>query len=212
MSEPKKSGVGTAADKANQIWGDLIPVVLFVFVYNVLRRFPEDRALFNPETSLYWATGALIIATAFLVGLKFIRKEPIPPFLIVTSLIVGGFGTLGIVLQDKTFIYYKPTIQNWFLAALIFGGFAFGRNIWKDMFKTVFDLPDFAWRTLAIRWGLFFIAMGIWNEILWRGFSEDVWANWKLGNMLVVLIFGVANTPYMLKHLQDEEAPVNASA
>ncbi|MEL7480595.1 MAG: septation protein IspZ [Pseudomonadota bacterium] len=210
MPDETKSGVGTAAEKANQIWGDLVPVVLFVLIYNVLRRFPEDNEWFNPETSLYWATGALILATGAIVGLKALKRQTIPPFLIVTSLIVGGFGTLGIVLQDKTFIYYKPTIQNLFLATLIFGGFLFGRNVWKDMFKTVFDLPDFAWRTLAIRWGLFFIAMAVWNEVLWRLFSEDVWANWKLGNMVIVVAFGAANTPYMLKHLEDNSEGAGA--
>lgn len=212
MTEKPASDIGRAADKANQIWGDLVPVVLFVVIYNVLRRFPEERALFNPETSLYWATAALIIATLGIVAHKVVKKLPVPPFLIVTSLIVGGFGTLGIVLQDKGFIYHKPTIQNFFLAALIFGGFLFGRNVWKDMFKTVFDLPDFAWRTLAIRWGLFFIAMGLWNEALVAWFSEDAWANWKLGNMGIVLLFGVLNTPYMLKHLQEETASTSVNA
>lgn len=202
-----KSDASVAADKASQIWTDLLPVVLFVVIYNILRRFPDDRALFNPETSLYWATAALIVVTGGIVGYKLYKRQPIPPFLIVTSLIVGGFGTLGIILQDKTFIYYKPTIQNWFLASLIFGGFLFGRNVWKDMFKTVFSLPDFAWKTLAIRWGLFFVAMGLWNEFLWRTFSEDVWANWKLGNMGIVLVFGLLNTPFMLKHLEDENEP-----
>lgn len=207
MTDRVKSGVGTAASKAGQIWGDLVPVLLFIVIYNVMRRFPDDRALFNPDTSLYWATGALVLATLGIVGMKLAQRQPVPPFLIVTALIVGGFGTLGIILQDKAFIYHKPTIQNLFLAALIFGGFLFGRNVWKDMFKTVFDLPDFAWRTLAIRWGLFFVAMAGWNELLLVMFSEDVWANWKFGNIFIVLAFGAANTPYMLKHLR-EEAPV----
>ena len=211
--KPDKSGAAVAADKVGQIWTDLAPVILFVLVYNVLRRFPDDKPLFNPETSLYWATGVLIVFTVGLVAYKLFKKQPIPPFLIVSSLIVGGFGTLGIVLQDKQFIYYKPTIQNWFLATLIFGGFLFGRNVWKDMFKTVFSLPDHAWKTLAIRWGLFFVGMGLWNEFLWRTFSEDVWANWKLGNMFIVVIFGALNTPFMLKHLEDDEqaAPEGAA-
>ncbi|MBU4568660.1 MAG: septation protein IspZ, partial [Alphaproteobacteria bacterium] len=104
-------------------------------------------------------------------------------------------------------------------------------------FSKVFDLPDFAWRTLAIRWGFFFIAMACWNEYLWRTYApgfetplvmagipvapagayqflgltfgakdaEDVWANWKLGNMLIVFVFGALNTPYTLKHLREPE-------
>ena len=35
--------------------------------------------------------------------------------------------------------------------------------------------------------------------------GEDVWANWKLGNMVITFIFGAANVPYTLKHLREPE-------
>ncbi len=239
----KNADLGTAADRANQIWGDLIPVIGFVLVYNLLRFIDVGVPLLSKENALYWATGVLIVLSVGVVGLKLIKGQKIPPFLIVSSLIVGGFGTLGILLQDKSFIYIKPTIQNLFLAAIIFGGFAMGRNVWRAMFKEVFDLPTRAWNTLATRWGLLFIAMAGWNEFLWRyyapGFenplvfagltiapagsyeffgltfgarnAEDVWANWKLGNMVIVFLFGLANVPYTLKHLgKGEKAAADA--
>jgi intracellular septation protein len=80
------------------------------------------------------------------------------------------------------------------------------------MFASVFDLPDAAWKTLALRWGLFFVAMALWNEYLWRNFSEDTWANWKLGNMVITFVFAAANVPYTLKHLraQDTDEPPSA--
>jgi len=200
-----KTDTEIAADKAGGLLGDLIPVMGFIIIYNVLRRFPgTDTGLFATDTALYWATGFLMLATGYFVISKKLRGEKIPPIMIITALIVGGFGTLGIALQSKTFLFIKPTIQNLFLASLIFGGLAFGKNLWKLMFQDVFDLPDFAWRTLAIRWGLLFIGMAAWNEFLWRNFSEDTWANWKLGNMVIVMAFGLAMTPYTLKHLRDE--------
>ena len=36
MSE-QKNDLGTAADKANQIWADLVPVIGFISVYNLMR-------------------------------------------------------------------------------------------------------------------------------------------------------------------------------
>lgn len=235
MNSTLKSGAATTADKAGQIWADLVPVVAFVLVYNVLRRLKLDSAWLNSDTALFWATGVLVALTLGFVAAKIVRREPVPLFMLVSSGIVGGFGLLGIVLQDKSFIYIKPTVQQLFLAALIFGSLAMGRNIWKVMFSSVFALPDKAWRTLAMRWGLYFVAMALWNEYLWRtyvpGFdapvvlaglpvapagvyqfagltfgakdAEDVWANWKLWNMGITLLFALANTPYMLKHLQD---------
>ena len=238
------SGAAKAADKANQLWSDLIPVIAFVAVYNGMRIAGLDTELFNKDTALYWATGVLVVLTLGFIALRLIRGQKVPLFMLVSSGIVGGFGILGIVLQEKSFIYIKPTIQQLFLASLIFGSLALGKNIWKVMFSQVFALPDFAWRTLAIRWGFYFVAMALWNEFLWRyyvpGFeeplkmagltlapageysflgltfgareAEDVWANWKLGNMVITVIWAIANTPYTLKHLQDDETEAETGA
>ena len=233
-------GIGTAADKANQIWGDFIPVIGFILTYNVFRRAELLGGLINKDTAIYWATGVLIVLMRGFLGKQIIERKPVSQMMVFSSAIVGGFGLIGILLQEKAFIYVKPTIQQIFMAGMIFIPLLFGKNLWKSLFSKVFDLPDFAWRTLAIRWGLFFIAMAVWNEYLWRTYApgfenplvlagipvapagsyeflgltfgaknaEDVWANWKLGNMVIVFIFGALNTPYTLKHLRtDDESP-----
>jgi intracellular septation protein len=74
------------------------------------------------------------------------------------------------------------------------------------------DMPDKAWRTLAIRWGLFFLAMAIWNEVLWRNFSETTWANWKLGNVGVTFVFIFANMPFIMKHMTPDATDETTSA
>ena len=241
MTEPSKD-LGVAADKANQIWGDLIPVIGFVVVYNIMRRVNLNDTWASKDTALYWATGVLIIATLWAVFGYLRRKQPVPLFLIFSAGIVGTFGLLGIVLQEKSFLYIKPTIQQLVLGGMILGSVAIGKNLWRVMFDKVFDMPEFAWRTMAIRWGLFFIVMAAWNEFVWRYFApgfdqplifaglqiapagsydflgltfgnrdaEDVWANWKLGNMVVTFIFAGLNTPYMLKHITvEEDQPAN---
>lgn len=231
------NGIGTAAGKANQIWGDFIPVIGFILTYNVFRRVELLDGLINKDTAIYWATGVLIVLMLGFLGKQIIERKPVSQMMVFSSAIVGGFGLIGILLQEKAFIYVKPTIQQIFMAGMIFIPLLFGKNLWKSLFSKVFDLPDFAWRTLAIRWGLFFIAMAVWNEYLWRmyapGFesplvlagipvapagsyeflgltfgaknAEDVWANWKLGNMVIVFLFGALNTPYTLKHLRTDE-------
>ncbi len=240
MSDPNpetKSGLDTAAGKANQLWGDLVPVIGFVLTYNILRRIEPGNALINKDTAIFWATGILLALTTCFIIYKLINKQKISPMLVVMSSIVGGFGLIGILLQEKGFIYVKPTVQQLFMAGLIFIPLMFGRNLWKVFFRDVFDLPDFAWNTLAIRWGFCFIAMALWNEYLWRTYApgfetplvlagipvapagtyeflgmtfgakdaEDVWANWKLPNMLIMVLFGALNVPYTLKHLREEK-------
>ena len=237
------NGIGTAADKANQIWGDFIPVIGFILTYNIFRRVELLGGLINKDTAIYWATGVLILLMLGFLAKQLIQRQPVSQMMVFSSAIVGGFGLIGILLQEKAFIYVKPTIQQLFMAGMIFIPLMFGKNLWRSLFAKVFDLPDFAWRTLAIRWGFFFVAMALWNEYLWRTFApgfetplvmagipvapagsyeflgltfgakdaEDVWANWKLGNMLIVLIFGAANTPYTLKHLREPETETAAA-
>ncbi|MBR9836193.1 MAG: intracellular septation protein A [Alphaproteobacteria bacterium] len=240
MSE-QKADLGVATDKANQIWNDLIPVIGFVLVYNVMRRVSFNETWASKDTALYWATGVLILATMWTVLGYVRRKQPVPLFLVFSAGIVGTFGLLGIILQEKSFLYIKPTIQQLVLGGMILGSVAIGKNLWRVMFQRVFDMPEYAWRTLAIRWGLFFIVMAAWNEFVWRYFApgfeqplhfagilvapagsydflgltfgsrdaEDVWANWKLGNMVITFIFGALNTPYMLKHIKPESMSKN---
>ncbi|MBY9065890.1 septation protein IspZ [Hyphomonas sp. WL0036] len=232
------NGIGTAAGKANQIWGDFVPVIGFILTYNIFRRVELFDGLINKDTAIYWATGVLIALMLGFLGKQIISRQPVSQMMLFSSAIVGGFGLIGILLQEKAFIYVKPTIQQIFMAGMIFIPLLFGKNLWKSLFSKVFDLPDFAWRTLAIRWGLFFLAMAVWNEYLWRTYApgfeaplvlagipvapagtyeflgltfgaknaEDVWANWKLGNMVIVFLFGALNTPYTLKHLREAEA------
>ena len=202
-----KSDLGTATEKAGNIWTELGPTLAFIVIYNVLLRFPEGDGLLTKDTALYWATGALIVMTLGVVIQKLVKGQKIPPFLLVSSTLIGAFGAAGILFQSKLFLFLKPTIINLVYASVIFGGLAVGRNIWKMLFHTVFELPDFAWKTLAIRWGLFFIAMAIWNEVLWRNYSEAVWANWKLGNIVITFLFALANTPYTLKYMQAPKEP-----
>ena len=67
-------------------------------------------------------------------------------------------------------------------------------------------LSEEAWRTLSIRWGLFFLAMAVLNEIVWRTQTTDTWVNFKVFGLLpLTLVFALANAPFMARHMQDEE-------
>lgn len=192
---------------AGNIWGELWPVLAFLVIYNVMRRFPDGEGLFVPDTALYWATGILMAGMAWEVGTRLLRGRTVSPLLLMSAGMVGLFGTLGILLQSKAFLLHKPTIINLIFAAIIFGGLMTGRNFWKMMFDGVLSLPAFAWHRLAICWGIYFVAMAGWNELLVATVSEDAWANWKLGNMGIGLVFAMSLAPYMLKHtIADEGA------
>lgn len=199
MSTEKRKFI-SAGEGANAVWSELGPSILFVVVYNILIRAPEGGGLFAQEKALYWATGLLIAVTFGIITTKKLRGNKIPPFLLISSSALGIFGMIGIIWQSKTLLFVLPTIVNCLYASLIFGGLMVKRNIWKMLFGTLLDIPDHVWRTLAIRWGCFFIVLAVWNEFLWRTYSEAVWANWKLGNIFIVAAFGLAQLPLTLKY------------
>lgn len=194
-----EGGRAQVSDGAAGLWGELWPVLSFLVVYNVMRRFPEGDGWFTPDRALYWATGILMIGMSYEVGKRLLRQEKISPLLLMSTGMVVIFGFLGIVF-GKGFFFHKPTVINLTFAAIIFGGMMTGRNLWKIMFEGLFSLPDFAWKRLATCWGIYFIAMAGWNEILVATVSEDVWANWKLGNLVIGLVFAVSLVPYTMKH------------
>ncbi len=168
QTSPDESG---PAKNATSLWAELGPAVSFILTYTLMGRFlPEGEGPFSRDTAIFWATGALMATTAFVIVTRLMQGKRIPPMLIVSGSIVGFFGVLTIAMQQEAFAYVKPTIINSLFAIAIFGGLAVGRNVWEMMLDHVFDLPRFAWDTLAIRWGLYFVFLAILNEFLWRYF------------------------------------------
>src|SRR6202000_3364148 len=96
-----------------------------------------------------------------------------PIMAIVTGIIGLVCGTLTLVLHDETFIKVKPTIIYSLFALVLGGGLLFGRSFIAVLFDQVFNLTPQGWRILTLRWALFFVAMAILNEFVWRTQSTD---------------------------------------
>ena len=81
-----------------------------------------------------------------------------------------------------------------------------GRSYIKLIMGEAVKLTEEAWRTLSIRWGVFFLAMAALNEVVWRNFSTDAWVNFKVFGLLpITLAFAFANAPYMTKHMIEDD-------
>ncbi|MFN3959864.1 MAG: inner membrane-spanning protein YciB [Parvularculaceae bacterium] len=184
---------------AGQILLDLGPIIAFVATFNLVNRS-------NPDNAIYLATGVFMAATVLAAGLAWLRTRKVPPVLIVTLVLVLAFGGLTLALHDESLIKMKPTFVYLFYSAAIFGAMAFGQNIWKLLFSHAFVLPDRVWKTLAVRWGLFFIFMGALNEAIRLTQSTEFWVNSRLfiGFPLVAL-FMLLNLPITLKNIGKTE-------
>ena len=57
------------------------------------------------------------------------------------------------------------------------------------------------WRTLTLRWGVFFYFLAVLNEVVWRNFSTDFWVSFKVfGLMPITIVFGLAQLPLLNRH------------
>lgn len=195
-----------ATDSAGQLWIDLGPILVFVVTYNVLFRIEATKA-----EAIYIATGVFIVAVLTAIAYCKFRRGKIPPILIVTGVLVTGFGGLTILLHDPAIIQIKFTFTFLFYAAAILFSLAIGQNVWKLFFRHIFNLPDKIWNILALRWAAFYVLVAVLNEVLRYYYNEangnfDVWLNVRtILTYPAFIAFAALNTPIVLKHHKEED-------
>jgi len=124
-------------------------------------------------SEMYLAVAAFMPSFAIAFAYSVWAEKRVAPMLLVSGMIIGILGTLTLVLQNKTFFYMKPTIVYLLFAGMLYGGLATGRNFMKTVFDGALHMPEPAWRTLTIRYSIFFAALAIANEIAWRWLTRD---------------------------------------
>ena len=155
----------------------------------------------NPDDAMIWAAGVLAVAAAVALIYAWFKYKHTSPILIFSTIVIGGFALAAFLFDDKRFIYMKPTVMNVIFGIAVIGGVMFKKNVIKMMMGSAFELPDAKWNILAIRWGLFFFAMAILNEIIWRNNTETFWISFKtFGFMPLTLLFTLTQIPFLTKH------------
>ena len=162
----------------------------------------------NGRAGIYAATAAFMVATFVALAIMWLLARKIAVMPLISAAVVLVFGTLTIVLQDDHFIKMKPTLVNALFGVALLGGMALKKPLLPYVLGDVFELTPEGWRVLTIRWGVFFIAMAVLNEIVWRSVSTDSWVAFKtFGYLPLTLIFAMAQVPLMTRH----GAPANAA-
>ena len=166
---------------------DLGPLLLFFFA--------------NSRYGIFTATATFMIAVlaALIASYAMTRRLPIMP--VVTAIIVVVFGGLTLILHDATFIKVKPTIIYALFDLILIGGLMFNKPLLGILFDSLFRLTEEGWRKLTLRWALFFLALAVLNEIVWRNVSTDMWVDFKVFVVVpLTFIFGAVQVPLLKKY------------
>ena len=170
---------------------DLGPLLLFFFA--------------NAKLGIFWATGVFMAAVLVSLVVSYVLIRRLPVMAVVSAIIVTVFGGLTIALENDTFIKVKPTIIYLLFAGILFGGLIFKKPLLEIAFDQVFHLTEEGWRKLTIRWAVFFLALAVLNEIVWRNFSTDTWVSFKVfGALPLTFVFAMLQMPLLNKYAPPE--------
>ena len=172
---------------------DMFPVILFFVAFKFWGIYP--------------ATAVAIGATLLQIGWLIFKKRKIEPMLWVSLGVIVVFGGATLLLQNETFIKWKPTVLYWlFAAALGIGALVFKKNLIRAMMEKQVTLPEPVWVKLLLSWIAFFIVMGVLNLYVAFNYSTDTWVNFKLfGGMGLMLLFVIGQALMLAKHMQEKK-------
>ena len=179
---------------------DVGPLLVF-FLTNYFAPVPGALKIFV-------ATGAFMAAMIVAMIYSQFRFGKISPLLMFSGIVVIILGGLTIWLHNETFIKVKPTIYYALVAGLLGFGLATGRQFLKMVLGSAYPgLSDTGWRLLSRNWALFFAAMALLNEAVWRNSTTDFWVGFKLwGAIPLTFLFAALNIPMMMRHGLASEA------
>jgi intracellular septation protein len=155
----------------------------------------------NAWGGIFFGTAAFMVATLLSLAVARFRYHKVPVMPLVSAVIVFVFGGLTLYLQDETFIKLKPTIVYSMFAVLLAAGLLLRKPLLELLFGQAFTLSEEGWRKLTFRWTVFFVAMAIVNELVWRNFSTDAWVSFKaFGFLPLTVLFAIAQVPLMQRY------------
>jgi intracellular septation protein len=179
------------------------------------------------DDALVQATWFLVAGSAVGVAVGLIVEKR----LALMPLLVGGFalvfGLLTLLTGDGLWVKVKVTALNLSLAVALIGGVLLGKQPLKALLGTVIPINDRAWRTLTLRYGVYFLAVAIVNELVrsealvgWAAEQmgrqdvdpADVWVSFRGVLWIASSAFGLSQVPLIMRNLVSPDAPVDPMA
>jgi intracellular septation protein len=172
-----------------KVFFDLFPVILFFIGFKLY--------------DIFTATAIAIGATLVLIIYSKLRHGKVEKMLMINGVIISVLGGITLLLHDKIYIMWKPTVLYWLLAtALLISNLFFKKNLIQRMMGKMLNPPRNVWNKLNLVWVAFLITLGFLNIYVFKNYDENTWVNFKLfGVTSIMFIFIMAQTLLLKNYL-----------
>lgn len=106
---------------------------------------------------------------------------------IATLILVVVFGGMTVWFNDDRFIKMKPTMIYLLFGGILGFGLLRGTSYLKYVMEEMMPLQDEGWILLTKRVTIFFFALAILNELVWRTTSTETWVYFKTFGLTLAL-------------------------
>ena len=147
------------------------PLVVFFLVFEL--------------AGIYWATAALMVTYSVVMLAHRVRSGRFKPMHVITVTVLLVLGGATLLLHDKRFIQWKPTVLLALTAAAFLGSSVIGRQpLARRMLEGVFteplEIPPRTWLLINMAWVAFFAALAVANIYVAQNYSEAIWVKFKV--------------------------------
>lgn len=177
---------------------DFFPIILFFIAFKL--------------KDIYWATGVAIIASIVQVGYMWFRHKRVETMHWITLALIVVFGGATLLLQDETFIKWKPTVLNWLFAAVFLGSQFIGKkSIAERMMGASIAMERAHWIRINLSWVAFFIFLGAANLYVMYNYDTETWVDFKVFGMLgLTLAFVLVQAVFISRHVKPDAETANS--
>ena len=146
---------------------------------------------------LYAATAVLMVAMLALLGFDWLRQRRIPPLHAVSAALVLVLGGATLLLHNRLFIQWKPTVLFWLVSVAFIASFWIGERTLTQRFLEPALAGRLAvspqqWRRVNGASAAFYALLGALNLAVAYGASERTWVYFKLFGLAVLTFAFVA--------------------
>ena len=176
---------------------ELAPVIAFVIAYVL--------------GGIYVATAVIMAAMAVMLAADYLRTRRISTMHGVSAVLVFVFGAATLILHDKRFIQWKPTVFYWLVSLTLFGSMWVGqRPLLQRLMSAALEgqvkVSDSTWRRANLLCAVFYLLLGVANLAVAFHTSEATWVKSKIAFIAALFLFTFAQLFWIMRQ-QPPETP-----